>query len=81
MTDQGEPVDAVYLDYSKAFDWVCHHLLIKKMEAVGINPKINRWVGDFLKTKVKLGDHHSSEGKQMEHSRVLCSDLFFTPSQ
>ncbi len=24
MTDQGEPVDVVYLDFSKAFDSVCH---------------------------------------------------------
>ncbi len=26
MTDQGEPVDVVYLDFSKAFDSVCHRL-------------------------------------------------------
>ncbi len=42
MTDQGEPVDVVYLDFSKAFDPVCHRLLIKKMEALGVHPKINR---------------------------------------
>ncbi len=42
MTDQGEPVDVAYLDFSKAFDSVCHRLLIKKMEAMGIHPKINR---------------------------------------
>ncbi len=27
MTDQGEQVDVVYLDVSKAFDSVCHRLL------------------------------------------------------
>ncbi len=47
MTDQGEPVDVVYLDFSKTFDSVCHRLLIKKMEAMGIHPKINRWVKCF----------------------------------
>ncbi len=26
MTDQGEPVDVVHLDFSKAFDSVCHRL-------------------------------------------------------
>ncbi len=57
MTDQREPVDVVNLDFSKAFDSVCHRLLIKKMEAMGIHPKINRWVEEF---RVKLGDHHSS---------------------
>ncbi len=30
MTDQGEPVDVVYLDFSKAFDLVCHRLLRKQ---------------------------------------------------
>ncbi len=63
MTDQGEPVDVVYLDFSKAFDSVCHRLLVKKMEAMWIHPKINRWVEEFLNNRtfrVKLDDHHSS---------------------
>ncbi len=51
MTDQGEPVDVVYLDFSKAFDSVCHRLLIKKIEAMGIHPKINRWVEEFLNNR------------------------------
>ncbi len=65
MTDQGEPVDVVYLDFSKAFGSLCHRLLIKKMEATGVHPKIYRWVEEFLNNRtfrVKLGDHHSSEG-------------------
>ncbi len=41
MTDHGKPVDVVYLDFSKAFDSVCHRLLVKKMVAVGINLKGN----------------------------------------
>ncbi len=53
MTDQGEPVDVVYLDFSKAFDSVCHRLLIKKMEAMGIHPEINRWVEKFLNNKTQ----------------------------
>ncbi len=35
------------------------------MEAMGIHPKINRWVEEFLNNRtfrIKLGDHHSSEG-------------------
>ncbi len=65
MTDQGEPVDAVYFDSSKAFDSVCHHLLVRKMVAVGIHLKITLWVEEFLKNRtfrVKLGGHLSSEG-------------------
>ncbi len=63
MTDQGEPVDVVYLDL--ALDSVCHRLLIKKMEPMGIHPKINRWVEEFLNNRtfrVKLGGNHSSVG-------------------
>ncbi len=40
MTDQDEPVDVVYLDFSKAFDSVCHRLLVKKMVTMGIHFKI-----------------------------------------
>ncbi len=45
MTDQGKPVDVIYLDFSKVFDSVCHRLLVKKMAAMGINLKITRLVG------------------------------------
>ncbi|EYB97415.1 hypothetical protein Y032_0141g2258 [Ancylostoma ceylanicum] len=46
--DQGSSVDVVYLDFAKAFDRVCHRLLIKKLEAVGIHPRITAWVDEFL---------------------------------
>ncbi len=65
MTDQGETVDVAYLDFSKAFTLVCHRLLIKEMDAMGIPPQINRRGEEFLKNRifsVNLGDHHSREG-------------------
>ncbi len=65
MTDQGEPVDVVYLNVSKAFDSMCHRLLIKRMEVMGVHPKINRRVEECLKNKtfrVELDDHHLNEG-------------------
>ncbi len=82
MTDPGEPVDVAYLDFSKAVDSVCHRLLIKKMEVMGIHPKINRWVEGFLNNRtfrVKLGHHHSSEGavkKGVPQGSVLGPLLF-----
>ncbi len=49
MTDQGELVDVVYLDFSKAFDSVCHRLLVKKMVAIGDPPQNNPLRGGFPK--------------------------------
>ncbi len=64
MTALDEPVDVVYLDFSKSFDSVCHRLLVKKLVAMEITLKITRWVEEFLKTRtfqVKLEGHLSSE--------------------
>ncbi len=49
LIDQVEPVDVVYLDFSKAFDLVCHRALVKQMVAMGIHLKITRLVEEFLK--------------------------------
>ncbi len=72
MTDQGEPVDAEYLDFSEAFDSVCNLLIAKKTVAMGIHLKITCWVEEFLKNRtfqVKLGGHLSSEVSLPNHSR------------
>ncbi len=47
------------------YDSVCHRVLVKKIVPMGFNPKITRWVEEFLKNRtfrVKLGGHLSSEG-------------------
>jgi hypothetical protein len=36
------------MDFSKAFDKVCHRLLIYKLHHCGIRGKTNRWVQSFL---------------------------------
>ena len=41
-------VDAVLLDFSKAFDKVDHRLLLKKMEKLGIKGDILAWTSSFL---------------------------------
>ena len=46
--EQGVAVDAVYLDFKKAFDSVPHLRLLKKIESYGITGKILEWISDFL---------------------------------
>ena len=46
--DEGIPVDAVYLDFQKAFDKVSHSKLLVKMARYGIDDGVVRWVGNWL---------------------------------
>ena len=46
--DEGSPVDAVYLDFSKAFDKVPHKRLVRKLEAAGIGGNILNWIKGWL---------------------------------
>ena len=48
MIDEGSSVDAIYLDFAKAFDSVPHERLLKKVEALGIEGDTLQWIRDFL---------------------------------
>ena len=48
MIDSGDPIDAVYLDFRKAFDSVSHQRLHIKIAAYGINGKVLEWIQPFL---------------------------------
>jgi hypothetical protein len=41
-------VDAVYIDFSRAFDSVVHSKLILKLGSFGINGKLLQWLHAFL---------------------------------
>ena len=49
--DLGLPWDAVYTDFSKAFDSVPHKRLLLKIEAYGIKGKLLKWIEDFLSNR------------------------------
>ena len=46
--DSGSIVDLVLFDYSKAFDVVCHIVLLTKLQSIGINGQILSWISSFL---------------------------------
>jgi hypothetical protein len=44
LLNQGLPVDAIYLDFWKAFDTVPHQPLLRKLEAYGVRGKLLKWM-------------------------------------
>ncbi|MEW8548552.1 MAG: reverse transcriptase domain-containing protein [Candidatus Thiodiazotropha sp.] len=51
--DQGEDIDIIYLDFSKAFDKVPHKRLMKKLWGYGIRGKIHKWIQEFLNCRTQ----------------------------
>ena len=52
-TANGGVIDAIYLDFSKAFDTVPHQRLIGKLEAYGISGNILSWIKGFLQGRTQ----------------------------
>ena len=46
--DKGEPIDVIYLDFSKAFDKVPHKRLMLKLKAMGIGGRVSKWIEAWL---------------------------------
>ncbi|GAB0206012.1 mitochondrial enolase superfamily member 1 [Grus japonensis] len=46
--DEGKSMDAVYLNFSKAFDAVSHNILISKLRKCGLGEWTVRWVENWL---------------------------------
>ena len=46
--DEGSPVDAIYLDFQKAFDKVPHQRLILKLKSHGMGNSIINWIEQWL---------------------------------
>lgn len=52
--DDGSQVDAIFLDFSKAFDRVPHHRLLTKLSRLNIHSNILSWVKDFLSSRLQF---------------------------
>ena len=61
--DKGSIVGAVFIDLSKAFDTISHHILLTKLQAYGVLGKELMWITDYLFCRqqyVQLGVDKSS---------------------
>ena len=50
----GEVVDAIYFDFSKAFDTVPHIRLLEKLKSYGIEDKVHGWIKAFLENREQV---------------------------
>ena len=66
LTEEGEPIDIIYLDFKKAFDSVPHGRLLSKLAAYGITGRVLKWIEDFLSDRVqcvRIGNAKSGKEK------------------
>ena len=54
---------SIYLDFSKAFDTICHEILLKKIEHMGFRGPIHKWITSYLTNRnqfVSIGSASSN---------------------
>lgn len=64
--DKGWAVDAVFIDFEKAFDKVPHGKLVEKVEGIIDDGWVTRWIRDFLNDRVqrvRVGDEISGKAE------------------
>jgi ribonuclease P/MRP protein subunit RPP40 len=52
--DQRLPVDAIYIDFSKAFDSVSHSKLISKLRSYNFSDRTVNWLSSFLSNRTQV---------------------------
>ena len=63
--DENKPVDAIYLDFAKAFDTVPHKRLIKKLEGYGVHDNVLKWIEDFLSDRTQYVSVNGEKSNSM----------------
>lgn len=53
LNDRGQ-IDAIFIDYSKAFDLVCHAKLLVKLRTFFGDNKLVDWIADYLRSRTQF---------------------------
>jgi hypothetical protein len=75
--DNGDRIDAIIIDFSKAFDLVPHGQLLTKIANSGVDSRVVVWIREFLlcrTRRVRVGRHLSEEVRV--NSGVLQGSIF-----
>ena len=65
--DSDTPVDAIYLDFKKAFDSVAHERLMIALESLGITGELLNWIRNFLTGRLQSCSGWGSLGLVTSH--------------
>ena len=67
ILNKGEEIDALFLDFSKAFDKVPHHRLLHKLANNDLCSQFLNWTKDFLigRSQAVLLEGHSSSSSEV----------------
>ena len=49
--DQGNDICVIFFDYKKAFDIVSHGPLVNKLQHIGLNEHVLRWIWNYLSNR------------------------------
>ena len=58
-------MDAIYLDFKKAFDSVPHKRLIEKLKGYGIKGNLLNWIQDFLSDRSQFVTVNNNKSKSV----------------
>ena len=71
LLELGIPVNMLLLDFSKAFDKICHNRLELKLQSIGLEEKILKWILDFLRNQVQHVKLFDADGNPILFSSQL----------